>query len=787
MKKIGRNEPCPCGSGKKYKQCCMQSDETLSSSKRSDTASEKLRVHHIFQLALEHYQAGRLPQAAELCQQILQVEPNHPDALHLLGVISHQRGNSEAAVDLIRKAINARPSEPAYYNNLGAALKEQGKLGEAVACYRHALLIKPDYANAHSNMGAVLKEQGKLDEAISCYRHALLIKPDFAEAHYNTGVALQEQGKLDEAVSCYRNAMLIKPDYAEAHSNLGAALKVQGKLVEAVDSHIRALRISENNETKSGFAQCVKYVSFTHATPDARLLVSRAISEAWGRPRDFLTAAKSLILLDQGIKECIDRTSNAWPRRLSKQELFGTSGLALVADDLLFQRLLENTSINNMELERFLTMTRRVMLESAMAGENSKETGAVRSDGLVEDKTLTFYCALARQCFINEYIYAYTEEELAQVELLRARLVSCLEAKSPVPVIWLAAVAAYFPLTSLPSVDYISLNPALPDSVAALLIQQIREPEVEQNYRTQIPGLTPIDDGVSLLVQEQYEENPYPRWVKVPCAAKVSSVDAYLHQQFPKSPFQPLGKHDEVDVLVAGCGTGQHSIETAQKFRGANVLAVDLSLSSLSYAKRKTDELGLKNIEYAQADVMKLGTIGRTFDIVESVGTIVCLKEPIAGWKILSSLLRPGGFMMIGLYSEMARQDVVAARSYIAEQGYAANAEDIRRCRQELMADGNAGQLKQLLSFSDFFGMSECRDLIFHVQEHRHTIPQIKNNLEELGLNFIGFMLESSIVKQYMERFPEDQAKTNLGNWHLFEVENPNTFRGMYQFWAQKY
>ena len=116
------------------------------------------------------------------------------------------------------------------------------------------------------------------------------------------------------------------------------------------------------------------------------------------------------------------------------------------------------------------------------------------------------------------------------------------------------------------------------------------------------------------------------------------------------------------------------------------MLAIDLSLSSLAYAQRKTRELGLPNIEYAQADVLALGSIGRSFDVIDASGVLHHLSDPAAGWRALLSLLRPGGLMRVGLYSELGRADIVAARQFIAERGFDATAADIRRCRQELLA-----------------------------------------------------------------------------------------------------
>ena len=238
MKKIGRNDPCPCGSGKKYKQCCASLGEVQAASTHFLDTS----IPTAIQAALEHHQAGRLSQAEAIYRQILQIAPNHPDALHLLGVIAHQTGKIEIAVELISKAIRLNPST-SMYCNLGAALRDQGKLDAAVESYHKALSIQPDFADAYSNLGIALQQQGKLDAAVASYHMALSIKPDYAEAHNDLGNALQQQGKLDVAVESYHKALAIKPDFAEAHSNLGIALQQQGKLDAAVESYHKALSI----------------------------------------------------------------------------------------------------------------------------------------------------------------------------------------------------------------------------------------------------------------------------------------------------------------------------------------------------------------------------------------------------------------------------------------------------------------------------------------------------------------------------------------------------------------
>ncbi len=204
---------------------------------------QTLTIQQAIDLAVEHHNAGSLPEAEGIYTLVLQMEPNHPVALHLLGVIAHQVGKTDIAVDLIGKALAIKPDFAEAHSNLGNVLKEQGKIDDAVARYHKALAIQPNFAEAHSNLGLVLQEQGKMDDAVARYDKALAIKPNYAEAHSNLGLVLQEQGKMDDAVASYDKALTIKPDYAEAHNNLGTVLKEQGKMDDAVASYDKALAI----------------------------------------------------------------------------------------------------------------------------------------------------------------------------------------------------------------------------------------------------------------------------------------------------------------------------------------------------------------------------------------------------------------------------------------------------------------------------------------------------------------------------------------------------------------
>ena len=488
----------------------------------------------------------------------------------------------------------------------------------------------------------------------------------------------------------------------------------------------------------------------------------------------------AIIKKNPGVGESIARATNAWPRRPPADELWGASGLAAACEDQLLRCLLESTPIWDIEMERFLTAARFALLQHAAADTAS---------AAVEAPVLGFYCALARQCFINEYVFACGDDELEQAEGLRDRLAAALASGAAIPALWPVAVAAYFPLYTLSDADRLldrSLSDSWSDAVTGVLVQQISEPREERQIQPTIPRLTAIEDAVSLLVQQQYEENPYPRWVRAVSDIKPMTVDRYFRKRFRSPAFRELGKVGDVDILIAGCGTGQHPIETAQTFTGARVLAVDLSLASLGYAQRKTREAGLTNLELAQADILKLGSIGRTFDVIESSGVLHHLADPMWGWEVLLSLLRPGGVMHLGFYSELGRAEIVAARAFIAERGYGHSAADIRRCRQELATMDDGAPYRKILGFIDFFSTSACRDLLFHVQEHRMTLPKIKAFLTENNLDFLGFELPAQTGEAFRRRFSDHGAMMDLDLWHVFEQENPGTFSGMYQFWIQK-
>lgn len=370
---------------------------------------------------------------------------------------------------------------------------------------------------------------------------------------------------------------------------------------------------------------------------------------------------------------------------------------------------------------------------------------------------LPLLCRLACYCFLSEFVFACEGEDTALPE----RPTSAAQA---------ALLGCYEPLHRCPSalqLAELSGDPFFQE----LLRVQVLEPLQEQTLLPTISRLTPIEDDVSKAVQTQYEESPYPRWRS---AGQSGLVDAA----------SGAGKR----ILVAGCGTGREALEFALLLPSARVLGLDLSRSSLAYAARKALELGAANLCLQQADLLELEQPPETFDLISCVGVLHHLQQPVRGLQQLVRRLQPRGVMLIGLYSTIARRSLELARQWIAQERVGSSPAEIRSFRARVAALSDSDPIKQRLAVSyDFYSLSSCRDLLFHVQEHTFSLLQVADLLRECGLSLLTLGVKSPAhALAYRQRFPEDLAATNLQNWHVLEQEHPTMFGGLYPLWLYR-
>lgn len=193
---------------------------------------------------LAHQQAGRFAEASAIYREILRAQPNHADALHLLGLVAYHEGRLEEAVEWIMRAIGVAPSAM-FYGNLGNALGGLGRHAAALECYRQAIALQSDYVHAHNNLGNTLRVLGRYDEAVQSFRRVIELQPDYAQAYNNIANALVDLGDLEGAIAHYRKTIELQPDLAEPHSNLLFILSYR-EATSSVDYLDEALRFGDH-------------------------------------------------------------------------------------------------------------------------------------------------------------------------------------------------------------------------------------------------------------------------------------------------------------------------------------------------------------------------------------------------------------------------------------------------------------------------------------------------------------------------------------------------------------
>jgi SAM-dependent methyltransferase len=432
-------------------------------------------------------------------------------------------------------------------------------------------------------------------------------------------------------------------------------------------------------------------------------------------------------------------------------------------DDSLLRNILVRGVCHDVPLERILLVLRASLV--------------TRAPGPLPAAWREVACALAQQTANNEYAWPTAPAEEQAVDRLVERIAA---APSPEDSDVVRAAMYRAPAT-LPGFGVWQSrlkNPAL-RALAA----------VDGNEKSRghtIRKLGSAHDSGSQRVQAQYEESPYPRWLALnpPLAGERR---ARLLGRCP--PADRPRFEGPIDVLIAGCGTGRQAITAALGYgQPIRLTAIDLSEASLAYAARMARRYGAGSIEFVQVDLLDIDRLDRDFDVIEAIGVLHHLADPMAGWRALARRLKTGGLMNVALYSERGRQDVVAARRAIASLGIEPTPEGIRRLRRLVLeAPSDARDWRATVRrFTDFFTLSGCRDLVFNVLEHRFTPSAIRPMLAELDLELLSVDVPAAVLAKYRARFPGDAAGLDLSLWDQFEADNPTVFSGMIGMWCRK-
>lgn len=582
---------------------------------------------------------------------------------------------------------------------------------------------------------------------------------------------------LAQHIARSATAIALKSDSAEFHMRLGKLRRQRGKLLQAL-AHFQMAVCLDPASTDACIALSRILVQIHPRTYDPKL--ERALEACFASPAvDYKTIAEAAGKQVRSKHGLTRESPKAW------EEVLGEDGvgsddeaiLGVLGDQLLAALLVKATNVDP-ELELFLTGVRRALLLARREADDLPEP------------MVRFMALIAQQTHNNGYAFWQGGDERREIERLQGDIEAALEVEASS---WdglfvrLCRFAMYAPLCRLAAGERLLERPlnAWPDFLQPILQNTLVQPIEETAIRADIVSIGEIRDSTSREVRELYEESPYPCWQSVK-RDRPSDIWVHLSQLFPGTIQHPF-PDGPVEMLVAGCGTGRHPIGLALLDPNLKVLALDLSKSSLSYAVRMARRLDVRNVEFLHGDILDLPCLGRGFPVIESSGVLHHMKDPFAGWRVLTDLLHPGGMMSIGLYSEKARRSLVPVRDKIRSLGLRPKPDDLRELRRRILLGEEEDDVPGPLQFWDFYHLNELRDLVFHVMEHRFTIPQIADNLKTLGLEFVGFeFTKDLIVRRYAEHSPQDPGMTDLSCWAAFEERYPDTFSGMYQFWCQK-
>ncbi len=726
----------------------------------------------LLQQAIGHLNAGRMVDAQNAVQLILMARPKDGDALNLLGVIGMQQGDLVPATDALKRAAAAQPRNPGVHFNLGGAYLRANQLEAAIKHYETASRLRPGYADAEALKGDAFRRLGRWPEAALAYQSALRSKKDHFVALNGQGLCMLCEGDVQGAVEMLSSAFDGLPPHDKAGragvmANLGSALLQSGDgdkgLAMLTDA---ATLLPQSDEITHLLAQALQHVRAVPEGQAFRDALRRLVERNDIDPRVLSSAGVATLKSEPNLWAVLKTLSQA---SNDTDELGDNSLLVLGGSDLL-TTMLRRMPIADTDIELALTNLRRHLLRSATQG-----------DAQTLDTHLPLICALAQQCYLNEYIYSVMADEEATVASLLEDHGSAVELGWSI----VALTACYRPLGQFK--DALGSLAELPAAMAALPKQQIDEPADERALASEVEALTPVTDGVSQDVQAQYEENPYPRWVGF-SSRTPRAFREVVRESLPHLDENRLPLTDNPRVLVAGCGTGLETMRVASSFQAASILAVDLSRSSLAYGMRKLREYGVQGVEHRQADILELDHLDQRFELIHCFGVIHHMSEPGRGLNVLAGLLEPGGFFFVGLYSVIARKPVTRVRELIAARNVPATPAGIRDLRRDIMLGAADPDLSILASpASDFWTMSDCRDLMFHVEEHHFTLLQIEEMLDATGLEFLGLeVAHAPDMMRFRQENPDPADAMSLKAWHRFEEAQPQIFGGTYPLWARK-
>lgn len=629
--------------------------------------------------------------------------------------------------------------------------------------YANALLVyQPAKVNALNLLARIALDEGFYQLSETFLEDAIKIKPNDAGCWYSLGHVNLDQKRYTQALNCFSKALSISPTETRSATSLAYTLAQQGRVVEAFNAYRKLFKLHPRDpHVRAKLFEVVRHIKADYYQEE---LARDTIRWLKIESANYQALTSLVISLLQHKYDLDNDAAVVDLQELAVDELFLLSMGKIYFTDKTF--------------EAFVKTVRKEVLLNVIAANS-------------QDKNLIHLAAsIALHTTHNEHIYDYDDDEKNLIVAIKHIINESPKADTDINELGhlLVLYGMYEPIQALPEVGVLLSSQALtgfPDYCREFFEKSVLEPQEEKRIAASIKQITAIHSATSNEVKHQYEENPYPRWLHLGYNTPTNYGRALERELigFRAPTFFNLGP---LKILIAGAGTGQHALRVANYFRNTEVIAIDLSARALAYGKRMADKYQIPNIKFMQADILELENLNERFHVIECSGVLHHMTEPQKALGKLTNLLVHRGMIKIGLYSFRAREIVRTLRDIIHQYELSPSADGIRTLRQAIFTGRMPYDFSGILSSSDFYSMSGCRDLLFHVQEAQYGPLEIQSLLNTANLTFQGFIVPDSVRKHYQHQFKDDQRCLNLYHWNDFEEQNPKTFAGMFQLYAQK-
>lgn len=593
----------------------------------------------------------------------------------------------------------------------------------------------------------------------NCFERILSLDPSNKESLNSLGVIYRILNNHNLSIQYFKMALAQDRNYSDALKNLTDVYDDNGEKIKALRIHLRLLEIDSENEQN--------LIRITTLLKNTQLTRFNAYLDK------YLT-----ILFEKKIKVNVTNITSLLisliklnPKFIQYFQLLSRKDSNLDLSDLnqYFEKLkllievMPFIEIRDFDLEFCLYTTRKIILLNLKKIKKSK---------FLEN----FLCSLSLTCFKNEYIYKVTKEEEDELLKIENKIEKSLFKKEKLFDLEILILSTYKRL-----VEYSWYNQLDKFKYHTIYKFQVSNYIEEEKIKLTIKEQGPIEDKTSLEMQNQYELYPYPRWTEKNFEKLDVTLSDYCSSlNLSIKPNKSIQKKD-LKILVAGCGTGLQSIDVSLRFPKSEILAIDLSKSSLAYAIRKTKELNINNINYLCMDILNINSLNESFDYISCGGVLHHMKNPILGWKSLLESLNKNGLLEVALYSKLARRDILRVKKNYNIKKNIINLTDLRNIRYKIINE-NISRTNTLYS-EDFFSLSGFKDLFVNENEVQYEIQDIIKILDNLKLSFCGFQL----TDYQLRILNNEQSKyLDLNEWKLIEKKHPDFFSSMYHFWCQK-